>query len=201
VGLIASLTLADSTVVPKAATVMSGKFVTAYQDCNPPGSALTVSGFPQFPACTPERGNETCGFQESLGSGVWKAAVSKNKITKLADDIALSATVTKLSDGCDSLILTLSTALNATVNDCPASTEADSGCTIVTSLLGDFPVATCQVDSKANKCSVKTTVNSVGIASTGKNLISPGKRLSVAVRAIRLKGGGGRVFEGGVLLP
>jgi hypothetical protein len=62
-------------------------------------------------------------------------------------------------------------------------------------------VATCQVDSKANKCKIKTTVNSVGIASTGKNLISPGKRLSVAVRSIRLKGGGGRVFEGGVLLP
>jgi hypothetical protein len=183
-GLVASVALADHETTKKA-TVFGAQLGTAYDDCGIPGEGFSTDppGL-LLPACTPQRSDPVCNFIQGKGSGKILAKAAKNATTGIKDDIFVKASMAKLNAGCIGETLTLRATANATSDDCSGSPAAGGSCTVVTSVIGNFPIGSCVVDTKG-KCKIVTTVNTF----SGGTVIEAGNRLQLEIRDTRMRRG------------
>src|SRR5262245_55519062 len=199
-GALASVALADHEE-PKKAKTYKVELLTAYNDCtggsfstDPPGLIL--------PACSAVRSDPTCGFfidpvAGPKGSGKCSAKLVDANDDGTPDDIESKCSLAKLTDGCDNEVLTLVANTNATSNDCSAA--PGSSCSVgQATVLPDFAIGTCLVDSKGNKCKMgPVRVNSFA----GTTVLEAGKNLGLEILNTKVKRGGLVSFRPGILIP
>ena len=180
---------------PTKAHAFKAELLVAYENCGFPGDGFSTD--PPgliLPACTPVRSDPTCQFEAS-GSGKILAKVASNKTTGLKDDIAIKATIKKLTAGCIGQTLTAVASANATSEDCSNSTAGES-CTVVNDLIVNFNIGNCVVATNG-LCRISTTVNKFA----NGTVIEGGNRLSLEIRDTRIKRGTHTTFTPGLLVP
>jgi hypothetical protein len=209
---------------PQKAGKFSSDVVTAYARCAYPGNSTTSNG---FPACTPAArfSGATCEFG-TKGKGKVSAKVKSDAAgikglcpttCKGCDTISKPCVPAETCDTgavCQEIklsginlatcpagtVLTSSTIVNASSNDCGPGGNLDCTVTVAAGgslpLVFGFPTVSCTVDTKGN-CKVKGTVNGVV-----PNTLNTGKAVGLEVRDVFLVGGAGTPeFAAGVLIP